>query len=132
MERFFQSGVALTKANTGLLETYSSRCSVSGLAPAGRASRVTTPLNVEELELLVDVEVADGPEPTEDPERLEDPEKPEPPDGYDSVADGDGEGYGVFVPVGVGVGRRRRRGRRTRGGRRRRRRRAPRVAGGIR
>jgi hypothetical protein len=101
VERFFQSGVALTKANTGLPETKSSRWRVFGVAPAGWVRRVTTPLEV----VVDDEQVVAEPAPDAEPPETLPPEAPEPPppDGK-LVADGEGEGNGVFVGVGVGVG----------------------------
>jgi hypothetical protein len=104
VERFFQRGIGLTNANTGLPETYSSFCSVSGVAPAGRTRRVTTPLYVDDEVEVLDVEApveAPEPEPETEPPDKDDP--PELPDG-NVVTDGEGEGRGVVVLVGVGVG----------------------------
>ena len=74
MDRFFQSGVGLTKAKTGLPETNSTRPRVTGLAPAGSASRVTTPLRLDELEELVVEVVVEVEPPAAAP--------PEPPEGW--------------------------------------------------
>src|SRR5665647_3248786 len=102
VERFFQSGVALTKANTGLPETKSSRSSVSGVAPAGWTRRVTTPLYVVVDEPVV-AELAPAAEPPERPPP-EKPELPPPPDGkLVAEGEGEGEGNGVFVLVGDGA-----------------------------
>jgi hypothetical protein len=63
---------------------------------------VTTPLKVEEAELLLDDDVDDAPPELEPPEKPPDPLVP--PVGNELVADGVGVGYEVRVGVGVGVG----------------------------
>ena len=80
----------LTKAYTGVPDTVSSRCSACGLAPAGSAMFVTTPLRlVEVVELPLEVVVEDVLLPV-------------------LLRDGVGVGVGVGVllrdGVGVGVG----------------------------
>ena len=60
VERSSHSGVGLTKANCGLPETVSRRCSVRGAAPTGSDRCVTTPLALDDdvlVLLLEDEEV---------------------------------------------------------------------------